>query len=179
MPASLSKTLAAFACLTAPAQAQSAGVFAHRSFDVMFTEVQATDDPARPEIPQNRRTQIAVSANAASTSIMRNWDKPPPGLENLVAAGPIGEWISLEHRARLRHSVEGKRFTQTILTSSFVTRLIIELDGGECRARVENNLLPGEGFFRMRNIALGTPMRITAIRTEGQPECAVAEERLW
>ncbi len=162
-----------------PAAAQGGGGFAGRSFDIRFTEVQFMQDPERPEIPQNRRTLIEVGAASAAARISRNWDKPPPGLENLDAAGPLGAWVSLENRARLQHKVEGNRLTQTILTASFVTRLIIELDGAGCAARIDYMLAPGETHFRMRNIALGTPMRVDSIRTRGAVDCAVADERAW
>ncbi len=161
------------------ARAQSAGPFAHRNFDIRFTEVQVTDDPERPEIPQNRRTRVQVGVSAAATRVTRNWDKPPPGLEHLDARGPLGVWVSLQNRARLRHEVDGNRLTQTILTSSFVTRMIIELDGEGCKVRFEHALLAGETHFRMRNIALGTPMKVRAIRTRGEPVCAADEDLLW
>ena len=132
-----------------------------------------------PEIPQLRRTQIQVGKTAASTRITRNWASAPPGLEHLEASGGLGEWVSLQGRARLQHRVEGNRLTQTVLTSSFAARLVIELDGEGCKVKIENVLSPGESYFRMRNIALGTPMRITAIRIEANPVCAMSEELLW
>lgn len=138
-----------------------------------------TADPERPEIPQNRRTQIQVGASSAATRITRNWDKPPPGLENLDASGPIGAWASLQNRAYLRHSIDGSRLTQTIMTNSFVTRMIIELDGAGCKVRIDYALQNGESYYRMRNIALGTPMRVTAIRTQAPPECIPGEDVLW
>jgi hypothetical protein len=161
------------------ARAQSAGSFANKTFDIRFTEVQATEDPARPEIPQNRRTIIRIGEDAAATRIVRNWDKPPPGLETFEAAGPLGKWISLQSRARLRHVVDGPRLTQTIMTSSFVSRMTIELQGAGCKVRFAYFLLPGETYFRMRNIALGTPMRVKAIRVEAAPQCAIAEDLLF
>ena len=173
------RSLVFFALVAAgPACAQSAGPFANRNFDIRFTEVQITEDPERPEIPQHRRTQIQVGSTAAATRISRNWDKPPPALEHLDAAGPLGAWVSLQNRARLRHAVDGKRFVQTILTSSFVTRLVIEIDGESCAARVEHALRPGETRFRMRNIALGTPMYVKEIRIV-EPTCEIGEDALW
>lgn len=167
----------AFVAAAAPALAETA--FANRSFDIRFREVQETDDPARPQIPQDRRTRIHVGTLAAATRITRNWTAPPPALEHLEASGALGDWVSLQGRARLQHKVDGKTLTQTVLTSSFASRLVIELDGDGCKARIENVLSPGESYFRMRNIALGTPMRILAIRIEGTPVCAMSEEHLW
>ncbi len=161
------------------ARAETAGPFANHNFDIFFTEMQITDDPERPEIPQNRRTQIQVGIGAASTRISRNWDKPPPALEHLEAAGALGAWVSLQNRGRLRHSVDGKRLTQTVMTASFVARVVIELEDKDCKARIDYALQPGERYFRMRNIALGTPMRVFEIRAQGQPKCRVGEELLW
>lgn len=164
--------------MATPACAQSAGPFANRNFDIRFTEIQITEDPERPEIPQRRRTQIQVGTSAAATRISRNWDRPPPAIEHLDASGMLGSWVSLQNRARLRHAVDGKRLTQTILTRGFATRLVIELDGAGCKARIDHALQPGETHFRMRNIALGTPMLIREIRTI-EPTCAIGEDVLW
>ena len=161
------------------AHAQTAGLFANRNFDIRFTETQFTDDPERPVIAQNRRTQIQVGFAAAATRITRNWDKPPPGLEHLDASGQLGQWVSLQNRAHLRHQVEASRLVQTIMTSSFVTRMTIELDRAGCKVRLDHALNPGEKYYRMRNIALGTPMQIRDIRTEANPTCALAEDVLW
>lgn len=171
--------LALLFCLATSASLHAQHSFVNRSFDIRFTEVQETDDAERPEIPQNRRTRIYVGRETAATRITRNWDKPPPGLEHLDASGGLGEWVSLQGRARIRHDVEGKVLTQTIATSSFTARIIIELDGADCKVRFENTLLPGQEYFRMRNIALGTPMRIFRLRTDAGASCAMSAEMLW
>lgn len=167
------------ACFGASAPARAENLFAGRSFDIFFTEVQETDDPERPEIAQNRRTQIHIGNASAATRITRNWDRPPPALEHLDAAGALGAWVSLQNRARIRHNVEANTLTQTIATGSFIARLVIELDGAACKVRIENALLAGETHFRMRNIAFGTPMRINRIRTEAAPVCRATKDLLW
>ena len=47
------------------------------------------------------------------------------------------------------------------------------------RARIDNALQPGEPGFRLRNIALGTPMLVKGLRIDGKPSCAVREELAW
>jgi hypothetical protein len=167
------------AALAPPAAAQSAGPFANRAFDVTFTEVQLTDDPERPEIPQNRNTHIEVGVETAATRITRNYDKPPPGFEQLDAMATLGAWASLDNRAAVRHEVTGQRLVQTIISRGFVSRLVIDLDGKECRVRIDNALQPGEPGFRLRNIALGTPMLVKGLRIDGKPSCAVREAVVW